>query len=335
MDKRPSAELLAGQRVLDLTEEKGCYFCAKILGDLGAEVTRVERPGTHRDYWWWAYNHGKTLAHLDIEKETDKVLRLIREADFLVESFPPGYLEHLGLGFSVLHRVNPRLIMTSITPFGQTGPCADLKASDLEIMATSGALLGMGDPDRPPVRISFPQSYLIASAEAAVGTLIALYQREATGEGQHVDVSAQESVLTLLSGGPRHQETVPAAKRMGRYAGIPAHVRPKGAEVKYRHPKEPLLWECSDGHIAFWMHFGQRGAHNSGALLKYMKMDGDLPDILRDIDWETIDPEQTTPEDMAKIWDAFTRFFARRTHRELYQISLKERIERAQQLLER
>ncbi|MBI4296023.1 MAG: CoA transferase [Chloroflexi bacterium] len=319
MDNRSPIEFfLSPARVLDLTDEKGYYFCTKILGDLGADVIRIEKPGVKRDFWWWAYNYKKKLVYLDIEKGPEQLLQLVREADFLVESFPPGYLDSLGLGYTSLKKVNPKLIMTSITPFGQTGPHRDLKASDLELMATSGVLVGIGDPDRPPVRISFPQAHLITSAEAAVGTLIALCHREVTDEGQKVDVSAQESVHAIGTG---------TGKRMGRFAGIPAHVRPKGAEVKYQHPRTALLWECKDGHVAYWWHPGVRGAHNNRALVKYMEMEGDLPDIVRNIQWETIDPEQTSPADMAQIWDAFARLFARHTHQEIYQIALKERIE--------
>ncbi|MBI4296025.1 MAG: CoA transferase, partial [Chloroflexi bacterium] len=329
MDERPAIELLLSPfRVLDITEEKGCYFCAKILGDLGAEVIRIEKPEAPRDFWWWAYNDRKKLVRLDIEKEPDRLLQLVREVDFLIESFPPGYLDRLGLGYATLRRLNPGLVMTSITPFGQTGPYKDLKASDLEILAMAGVLHGMGDPDRPPVRISLPQSYLLTSAEAAVGTLIALHWRELTGEGQQVDVSAQECVLGVLSGGIGKQEIVGIAReRMGRFHGSLPGTKLGGGQVKYNHPQHPLLWPCKDGHVAFLMLPGTRGAYNNRALVKYMEMDGDLPDIVRNIKWESFDITQTRPEDLSEIWGAFARLFARHTHQEIYQIAQKERIE--------
>ncbi|MBI4295870.1 MAG: CoA transferase [Chloroflexi bacterium] len=324
--KSAMESLLSSFNVLDLTTEKGCYFCSKILGDLGASVIRIEKPGVERDYWWLAYNDRKKLVYLDIGKEKDKLFQFAKEADFLVESFPPGYLDSLGLGYSVLKALNPRLIMTSITPFGQTGPYRDLKASDLEIVAMSGVLYGMGDPDRPPVRISFPQAHLLASAEAAVGTMVALCQRELTGEGQQVDVSAQESVNGIISGGK--QAVIGSTnKRIGGFHGSMPGIKLGGGEVKYHHPLNPLIWKCKDGYVAFLMHPGMRGAHSNRSLVKYMEADGTLPDIVRNIEWETLDLGQTSPEDLKRVWDAFANFFARHTRQELYQIALKERIE--------
>ncbi|MBI4295588.1 MAG: CoA transferase [Chloroflexi bacterium] len=330
MDKRPGIEsLLSPFHVLDLTDEKGYYFCAKILGDLGAEVIRLEKPGTKRDFWWWAYNHKKKLVYLDIEREQDKLLQLVREADLLVESFPPGYLDSLGLGYATLGKVNPSLIMTSLTPFGQTGPYKDLRASDLEIMAMSGALCVIGDLDRSPVRISFPQSHLMTSAEAAVGTLIALCQRELTGAGQQVDVSAQESVHVIVSSGiNRWKYDAPKSRprRIVRYHGTLPGIRLVGGQPKY-HPGDPMLWDCKDGQACFVVHPGSRGAHNNGTLVKYMEAEGDLPDIVRNLRWENFDQLKIDPEDLGQVWDAFARFFARHTRQELYQISLKERLE--------
>jgi len=318
MDKKPSKDfLLSPFRVLDLTDEKG-YFCAKILGDLGAKVIRLEKLGVKRDFWWWAYNYDKVLVHLDIEKEQERVLRFAREADFVVESFPPGYLDHLGLGYTALRETNPKLIVTSITPFGQTGPYKDRRASDLEIMAMSGVMYLLGDSDRPPVWLGFPQSYLIASAEAAVGTLIAHYYRGITGEGQEVDVSAQESLFSILMHAPffwKWQGSNP--RRAGRYRlGVTG--------AMFLHP---LTWRCQDGHISYMLQGGKGGAHSNRTLVKYMDMEGDLPDFVREIDWDTLDLAKTTPEQLAKVWEPFARFFSRHTRQELYGLALKERVQ--------
>ncbi len=309
--------LLSPFRVLDLTDKKG-YFCPKILGDLGAEVIRVERPGTKRDFWWWAYNRDKKLVQLDIEREPKKVLELAREVDFLIESFAPGYLDRLGLGYAALKEVNPRLIVTSITPFGQTGPYRGLQAGDLELMALSGVMYLLGDPDRPPVRLGFPQSYLIASAEAAVGTLIAHHWREITGEGQQVDVSAQESLFAVLMHAPffwRWEGTIP--KRTGRYRlGVTG--------AMFLHP---LIWECKDGHIAYMLMGGKQGAYSNRTIARYIDQEGDLPDPVRQIDWDTLDLAKITPEELAKVWEPFARFFKRHTRQELFQLALKERVQ--------
>jgi len=317
---------LTPYRVLDLTEEKGHFFFAKILGDLGAEVIRLEKPGVQRDFWWWAYNSDKEVRNLDITAEPDKLLPLIRQADILVEDFSPGYMDSLGLGYNVLKKINSRLIMTSITPFGQSGPYRDMKASDLEIMAVSGVLHGMGDPDRPPVRISFPQSELITSAEAAVGTLLALYQREFTGEGQQVDVSAQESVHCMLENRVTRRGVIGNKTRLGGYHPVMPSAKLE-RDWKYTHTRHPQIWKCKDGHIAFLLHPYRVTPETNWALVKYMEAEGDLPELVRRVDWNTFDWCDVSPEDAVIIWDTFARFFERHTCRELYQIALKERIQ--------
>src|SRR6202007_276783 len=122
-------------------------------------------------------------------------LRLIKTGDLLIESFTPGYLDSVDLGFQSLAEINPALIMISITPFGQDGPKANWAATDLTVTAASGVLFMTGDEDRPPVHVSIPQAYLNAGAEAAVGALIALQARERDGVGQHIDVSAQTAMM--------------------------------------------------------------------------------------------------------------------------------------------
>ena len=116
-----------------------------------------------------------------------------------METFTPGYLDGLNLGYTALSKINPRLVLTSITPFGQTGPYSKFKASDIEIMALSGCMSLTGDPDRPPLRVTFPQSYGWTGSYAAMGALIAHHHREQTGEGQQVDVSAQACLLWAFS----------------------------------------------------------------------------------------------------------------------------------------
>jgi len=318
MDNKPIMDfLLKPFRVLDITDDKG-YFCAKLLGDLGAEVIRLEKPGTKRDFWWWAYNINKRLVNVDIEKEPERVLELAREADFVIESFPPGHLDHLGLGYTALSEVNPRLIVTSITPFGQTGPYKDFRASDLELMALSGVMNLLGDSDRPPVRLGFPQSYLIASADAAVGTLVAHYYREIYGKGQQVDVSAQESLFDVLMHGPyflKWQGINP--KRTGGYRlGL--------SGAMFLHP---LIWKCREGHIAYMLQGGKLGAYSNRTIASHIDMEGYLPDFIRELDWDNFDLAKTTPDYIAKIWETFARFFNQYTSQELFQLALKERLQ--------
>jgi crotonobetainyl-CoA:carnitine CoA-transferase CaiB-like acyl-CoA transferase len=201
--------MLEGYRVLDLTDEKGC-LCARILGDLGADVIKVEKhsgdpsrrigpfygnePDKEKSLHWFALNGNKRGITLNIEdpQGQDIFRNLCATAHVVVESFAPGYMGSLGLGFDSLSALNHGLIVASITPFGQTGPYRDLKASDITILAMSGLMSINGDNDRAPLRMCLDQSYYLASAQAAAATLLALQFRHVSGRGQHVDVSIYE-----------------------------------------------------------------------------------------------------------------------------------------------
>ena len=167
--------LLSPYRVLDLTDEKG-VVCGRILGDFGANVIKVEKPGgdpcrnigpfyhdiphPEKSLFWFAYNANKRGITLNIESVDGKEIfkKLVQSADVVVESFPPRHMDSLGLGYSELSRVNQNIIMTSISPFGQTGPYSEFKGPDLITWSIGGMTQVSGDPDRQPVRVSFPQS---------------------------------------------------------------------------------------------------------------------------------------------------------------------------------
>jgi len=185
MAKETASETALGPyRVLDLTDEKG-LLCGMLLAGLGADVIKVERPGgdlarnigpfyddiphPEKSLLWFAYNLNKKGITLNIETVDGREIfkRLVKTSDFVIESFPPGYMARLGLDYSALSQINPRIIMTSITPFGQTGPYRDYKGSDLICMASGGLMYVSGDPDRPPVRITIPQAYCHAGAHLA------------------------------------------------------------------------------------------------------------------------------------------------------------------------
>ena len=153
-----------------------------------------------KSLYWFSYNCNKRSITLNLKTDEGKDLfkRLVKNTDFLIESFPPGYMAELKLNFGELEKLNPRLIMTSITPFGQDGPYAKLRASDIVVQAMGTVLSLFGDPDRAPVRVSIPQAYMHAGADAAEGTMIAHYYRGLTGVGQHVDVSAMESAIRSI-----------------------------------------------------------------------------------------------------------------------------------------
>ena len=186
--------ILSPYRVLDLSDDKG-LMCGKLLGDLGADVIKIEKPGgdsvrsigpfyqdipdKEKSLFWFAYNTNKRGITLNIESDSGQEIlrRLIARADLVIESFTPGYMKKLGLAYSALEKVNPRIIMVSITPYGQTGPYSHFKAPDIVAWAMGGQMYPCGDGDRCPVRVSHhSQAYLHAGTAAAAGALIALYR---------------------------------------------------------------------------------------------------------------------------------------------------------------
>ena len=205
-------------RLLDLADETG-QLCGKLLAGLGIEVVKVEPPGgdyaRHRgpfyngiddpekSLYWFAYNQGKKSITLDIEpaEGQDIFKKLAEEADFVVETFPPGYMDDMRLGYRSLSQVNPGIIMASLTHFGQSGPYRDYKGSDLVCLALSGALFTQGYPERRPTRCSIPLSYMQANSEAAAALMLAHFYRLKTGEGQHIDLSYHDVAATFMGPG--------------------------------------------------------------------------------------------------------------------------------------
>jgi crotonobetainyl-CoA:carnitine CoA-transferase CaiB-like acyl-CoA transferase len=189
--------ILNSYKVLDLTDEKG-WFCSKVLADLGAEVVCVQKPGEPVVPVY--ANTGKHSISLNLETAKGKglFLRLVNNFDIVVESFPPGFLASLGLAFANLNQANQRLIMTSITHFGQSGPYRDKKSSDLVSSALGGQAFVSGDPGKPPLKPCGPQAYNTAGLFAANGLLLALLHRQSTGKGQYLDISVHESFAATL-----------------------------------------------------------------------------------------------------------------------------------------
>ena len=202
-------------RVLDLTDASGVY-CTKLLADLGADVIRVEPPGGHpmrrigpflgddpdgeKSLHHLFFNTNKRSVTLDVEHADgrDLLRRLAATTAVIVETFRPGYLDGLGLGYETLARANPGLILASITPFGQTGPWKDYRATSIVADALGGLMYVTGSPEDPPIMSKPDQAYYLAGEQAAVGTLIAVAHRDLTGEGQQIDVSMQECVALAV-----------------------------------------------------------------------------------------------------------------------------------------
>src|SRR5215475_13014970 len=282
--------LLSPYRVLDLTTERG-LLCGQLLGDMGADVVKVEPPGgsparkfgpffedrphPDRSLFWWAYNRNKRGVTLDLERPEGRELlrRMVAEADFIIESFNPGEMAARGLRYDDLAAINPRLVYVSITPFGQDGPKASYADADLIILAAGGPLVLTGDDDRPPVRVSVPQGYAHASGQAAVAALIAHHERQRSGLGQHVDVSAQQAVAqatqsSLLTAplNDREFQRLAGGLKIG-----PINVR--------------LVWPAKDGYVSIAFLFGSAIAHFTRRLMEWVYEEGFCDAATRDKDW--------------------------------------------------
>jgi len=211
---------LGGLKVLEYAQLVTGPYCTKLLGDLGAEVIKIEEPGIgdearrrgpflndtphpERSGLFLYVNTNKLGITLRVGTATGKKIfrELVKEADILVEDKPPGVMKELGLDYESLRGINPRLVMTSITPFGQTGPYKDYKAYHLNVVHASGGgyLHPIESPnlEREPIKGGGLLDEYSSGVTAAVGTLGALYVQRMTGEGQHVDVSKQEAVASL------------------------------------------------------------------------------------------------------------------------------------------
>jgi len=208
-----SAEFLKGYRALDLTGLSG-QLAGRMLADLGMEVIKIEPPGgdpvrnlapfiasangAKLSTTFAHLNAGKASKVLDLDNQADRSAfgKLVESADVVLESFQPGELDRKGLGFKDLSKINPAIVMASITGFGQTGPKRNFACNDLVALAESGFLYISGDPALAPCRPPETQAYYFASLFATAGVLAALYRRERTGEGDHVDASMQEALAT-------------------------------------------------------------------------------------------------------------------------------------------
>ena len=208
--------MLEGVRVLDLSHDIAGSFCARLLADYGAEVVKVEPPKgsdlrrmgpfygddphPEKSLFFFVLNLNKVGVTLDVESEAGKrVLRdLVRHTDVVIETFKPGYLTSLDIDYSDLEAVNPGLIMTSITPFGQTGPYSRYEGEEI-VSYAMGAIMGIsGTQDREPLKHGGFQAQYEAGLNAAGATAMALFLRESTDEGQHIDVSTTECVSSSL-----------------------------------------------------------------------------------------------------------------------------------------
>lgn len=247
---------LEGYRVLDLADEKGLP-CTKFFADLGADVIKVERPGgdatrarppfaqdiphPERSLYFLHYNANKRGVTLDLETPDGQAIfrELARTADVVVETFSPGTMAGWGLGYDTLSALNPRLVLTSISAFGQTGPYRDYKGGELVAFALGGVMALSGEPGGPPCVAPGELACGMASIQAALATQMALFHRLKTGRGQHIDVSVSE-----------------AAAHVGGYA-IPfySYHHQKAERVTHAHTSFELhdVYPCKDGGVRLFI----------------------------------------------------------------------------------
>ena len=317
--------LLGGCRVLDLADEKG-LLCGRLLADMGADVIKIEPPAgdaarrigpfwrdqadSQRSLFWFAYAAGRRGISLNLESRDGRAIfrRLAQSADFVIESFDPGHLDSLELGYEVLQRLNGRLILVSVTHFGQAGPYAAYQGSDLVGMAMGGFMYVNGDPEKPPVTISFPQAYLHAGAEAAAGAMLAHFHREGTGVGQQVDVSIQEAVTwTLMNAAPTWDMNRVNPQRSG-------PVRRRAEGVVRAH------WPCKDGYVTFL------GGAQWGAMGAWMEAEGFPIDECWRRDWTAIGPGSVPQAEVERLTEQAAAFFQTQRVWDVYDEAARRRI---------
>ncbi|MCH8284058.1 MAG: CoA transferase [Chloroflexi bacterium] len=321
--------MLDGFRILDLADEKG-QLCARLLGDLGADVVKIEPPGgdsarrlgpyyhdephPEKSLYWFAYNTNKRGVTLNLDCADGRELfrRLVRSADVVLETFQPGYLAGLGLGYDDLKRIKNDLIMVSITPFGQTGPDAQALASDLVMMARGGLLYICGDSDAPPARVRVPQSYCQGGAQGAMATALALHHRDETGVGQHIDLSIQEAIANALITVQQNWDML-------------QRIEERGTRQRRGNVIGKYSWACADGYIAWCWWVAPGWGYKMYPLLEWMTEE-EMVEDLWDWDWDSRSTNELNQEEVDHWEEVFTRFFLTHTKEEIFHQALERRI---------
>ena len=308
---------LSGITVLDLTRVVAGPYCAMMLADLGATVVKLEHPsdpdyvrtfppfaGGVRDEgsgYFAQYNRHKLGASLDLKHAEGRRLfvELAAKADIVLENFRPGTMDRLGLGWPALQAANPRLVYTSISGFGQTGPNSRRPAFDSTAQAAGGVWSMNGKPGEPPLRVGTIIGDLAASFYAAIGTLAALRERDASGLGQRVDISQQDSVVTLT------ESAIVAYTVDGKVA------TPLGNDHPFARPYGQF--RCKDGHVFF-------GAYSDKLWREACEAFGE-PELAHDPEIDTMAKRFDDATYERRVRPIIERWFAGRTKAELEAIA--------------
>jgi benzylsuccinate CoA-transferase BbsE subunit len=277
---------LDGLKVLDCSDERG-LLAGRLLADLGADVVQVEPPSgssarnappiaAGQSMYWETYAANKrgVVCDLDTAAGRADLLTLASRADFLIESSDPGTFDGLGLGWQTLQQINPWLIYVTVTPFGPDGPKAHWAATDLTVWAAGGPLAHNWDEVGPPLRISVPQAYLHAAADAAGGALIAHHARLRTGRGQRVDVSAQASLGLATLASVLTAETGDEEPDWIPQPGSHIRIDQSGSGSRTRRSK----WPVKDGYVELHLAMGPAVGAFTNNFFGWLKDEDACPD---------------------------------------------------------
>jgi crotonobetainyl-CoA:carnitine CoA-transferase CaiB-like acyl-CoA transferase len=331
--------MLSCYRILDLTTEKA-FMCGRALSDFGAEVIKIEKPGgdparlkgpfykdivdPERNLTWFAFNANKKSITLDIETKQGQEIfkKLVKTADAVLESYAPGYLDKLGLGYEDLSKINPGIVLTSITGFGQEGPYRNYKDPDIVVRALGGLIYTAGYDDRPPLTVSYEHTHSLGAMNGAAGTMIALMHRVHTGKGQHVDAITQQA-LDIVCSAEIEGPYALFGQIPTRHGRARATVTLKDGSTFYNQ----LLWECKDGYIALNLLLNPTAAKNNLSMMEYIKKDGIDIGFLEGWAWDKKSWEDMSREQAEKLMDTLGKFFMNHTKDELLKLATENRFQ--------
>jgi crotonobetainyl-CoA:carnitine CoA-transferase CaiB-like acyl-CoA transferase len=317
-------------------------LAGKVLAELGACVLKIEPPeggcssrlvppfdeagSSRRSLYWEFVAMGKRSVALDLRDDDDlvQVRGLLARADIFIESFDPGFLSTFGLDYGSVRDLNPGLVYVSVTPFGQTGPDASSPATEVTIEAASGLLSLQGDGDRPPLPVGFPQAAFHAGAQAAADALIALYERDRSGQGQYLDLSMQAAMVwTLLY-----------ANGIAALTGCDPH--PAGPSRRQARLPEllgvffPSQLVCKDGHVVVSLGLGRRGSQTLQSLVAWMDDEDALDPALRGVCLQTwprdVRDGRLAASTVQRLVDLAATFVKGKTMRELMDRACRDRL---------
>ncbi len=324
-----SYQMLQGYRALDLTTGEA-QLCGRILADLGVEVIQVEKPcgdkrrnrgpfykseiHPEKSLWGFFLNANKKGVTLNIESKDGVALfkKLVKDVDFILESYPPGHMTALGLDYQTLASICPRIIVVSLTPFGQEGPYSNFKASELILMAMGVFMFGTGDPDRPPASINYPLASISSAVHSSSAAMIAHYHATKSGHGQHIDVSAQAGVPWFTANvGAWWQMARVELMRTGPYVA-------RRPDLNTR-----FIWPCKDGYVIFQFYGGVVGSRSNKAFAQWVTEKNMGDDFFHSIDWDAMDLYKISQDEVDKLEKTAGSFLLTRERIELVEEATK------------